>query len=103
MVRRDAMDGGMSQLPRTRTSRVPEEVSEGQLRGESGSCTIVAFVEAVGWIAVVGVDDYFVAAGLEADCGVDDETLGAADAEVWMEEDDGAWEFGRHGVVCGGV
>lgn len=52
---------------------------------------------------MVGVDDYFVAAGLEADCGVDDETLGAADAEVWMEEDDGAWEFGRHGVVCGGV
>lgn len=68
-----------------------------------GVCTIVAFVEAVGWVAVVGVDDDFVAAGLETDCGVDDETLGAADSKVWMEEDDSAWEFGRHDVVCGGV
>ena len=52
---------------------------------------------------MVGVDDYFVAAGLEADCGINNATLSAADAEVWVEEDDSAWEFGRHGVVCGGV
>ena len=40
-------------------------------------------------IAVVGVDDDFVPKGLQADGGVDDEALGAADAEVWVDEDYG--------------
>jgi hypothetical protein len=41
-------------------------------------------------IAVVGVDDDPTAAVLQADGGVDDKPLSAADAEVGVEEDDGA-------------
>lgn len=37
---------------------------------------------------MVGEDDDAVAAPLQADGGVDDEALGAADAEVRVEEDD---------------
>lgn len=52
--------------------------------------TVAALVEAVARVAVVGEDDDAVAAPLQADGGVDDEALRAADAEVWVEEDDGA-------------
>lgn len=38
---------------------------------------------------MVGEDDDVVAAGLEAYGGVDDEPLGATDAQIWVEEDDG--------------
>lgn len=33
-------------------------------------------------------DCYFVAAVLEADCGIDDKAFGTADTKVGMEEDD---------------
>lgn len=52
---------------------------------------------------MVGEDDDAVATLLQADGGVDDEALGAADAEVRVEEDDGAGGRGpaalrrRHG------
>ena len=49
-------------------------------------------------VAVRGVDSDAVAEVLESDCGVDDEALGAADAEVGVEED---YRFG--GFVVGGV
>lgn len=39
---------------------------------------------------MVGIDDDPTAAVLQADSGVDDEPLSAADAEVGVEEDDGA-------------
>ena len=39
-------------------------------------------------ITVPGEDCDFVPARLQADGGVDDEALGAPDAEVWVEEDD---------------
>lgn len=102
MVRRERMEGGTRELPRTRTSSVPGGLATGECRegvsrdGNRRWFTIAALVEAVGRIAVVGEDDDFVAAGLEADCCVDDEAFRAADAEVRMEEDDcAAGEGGR--------
>lgn len=65
---------------------------------EGGGRTIAALVKAVGGVAVVGEDDDSVAALLEADGGIDDETFSAADAEVGMEEDDG----GLGVCLCGG-
>ena len=53
--------------------------------------TISSFVKAVSRIAVAGEDRDAVAKILEADGGIDDETLGAADAEIGVEEDDAAW------------
>ena len=49
---------------------------------ELGPLTIAALVKAVLGVAVVGIDDNFGALVLEADGGVDDEALGAADAQV---------------------
>lgn len=47
-----------------------------------------SFVEAVGGVAVGGVDCDGVAEGLEGEGGVEDEAFGAADAEVGVEEYD---------------
>lgn len=50
--------------------------------------TVATLVEAVAGVAVVGKDDDAMAAFLQADSSVDDEAFSAADAQVWMEEDD---------------
>lgn len=50
--------------------------------------TVASFVKAVLGIAVRGEDGDFVAEILQADCGVDYETLGTANAQVRVEEDD---------------
>lgn len=47
---------------------------------------------------MVGEYDYFVAARLQADGGIDHEALGAADAEIGVEEDDGAERRCAQGV-----
>lgn len=49
---------------------------------------VTGFVEAVRRVPVRGVDCDAVAEGLEGEGGVEDEALGAADAEVGVEEDD---------------
>lgn len=54
-------------------------------------------VEAVGGVAVRGVDCDGVAEGLEGEGGVEDEAFGAADAEVRVEEDDAAGVGGGGG------
>lgn len=51
-------------------------------------------------VPVGGVDDDFVAEILQPDGGVDDEALGATNAEVGMEEDDSLWGIRRFGH-CG--
>lgn len=61
--------------------------------------TIAALVKAVVGIAVVGVDDDVGAPVLEADGGVDDEALGAADAQVRVEEHMGAGRLGLLGLL----
>ncbi len=48
---------------------------------------VARLVEAVLRVAVRGEDRHPVAAALQADCCVDDEALGAADAEVGVDED----------------
>jgi len=69
---------------------------------EGGEPTVAALVEAVRGVAVVGEDDDAVAALLQADGGVDDEPLGAADAQVRVEEDDGAGAAAAAAAAAGG-
>jgi hypothetical protein len=65
-----------------------------------GVLTIARFVEAMSAVAVRREDGDFVPATLQRNGGVDDETLGAADAEVWVEED-GVLLLRRHGLAWG--
>lgn len=62
---------------------------------------VAGFVEAVRRVPVGGEDGDRVAEGLEREGGVEDEALGAADAEVRVEEDDafGVVRWGGHGVI----
>lgn len=72
-----------------------------------GTLTIASLVKAVVRVAVAGKDDDLVAALLQADGGVDDQSLGPANAQVGMEEDYGLFlecvillivaVVGRHG------
>jgi hypothetical protein len=55
--------------------------------------TIATLVEAVLWIAVIGVDDDATASRLKTHGGINDETLSAADTQVGVEEDDGGSVF----------
>lgn len=57
--------------------------------------TVSALVEAVSRVAVTGEDHDAVATLLQADGGVDDKALSAADSEIWVEEDGGAGGGGR--------
>ena len=57
--------------------------------------TIAGFVEAVGWIAMAGENDDLVATILEANGGIDYETLSTADAQIGMEKDYGLGLVGR--------
>ena len=108
MAKRPRRWDGIRVLPRTRTSRVPGGGGQGVIIGlgrGGGGQTIAGFVEAVVGVAVAGEDDDFVAALLKADGGVDDESLGAADAEVGVQKDYGLFlgilfvlfAGGRHG------
>ena len=104
ILKRPRTVAGKRKLPRTRTSSVPGGVVgvswSGFLRkgfvGGKGEHTIAGFVEAVRRVAVGGEDRDAVAELLEADGGVEDEALGAADAEVWVEEYD-ALALGHYG------
>ncbi|KAL9032097.1 MAG: hypothetical protein Q9214_008111, partial [Letrouitia sp. 1 TL-2023] len=58
---------------------------------------VAGLVEAVRRVPVGGEDDDGVAEGLEREGGVEDEALGAADAEVRVEEDDAFGAVGRGG------
>lgn len=62
---------------------------------------VAGFIEAVRRVPVGGEDGDGVAEGLEGEGGVEDEALGAADAEVRVEEDDasGAVRWVGHGVI----
>lgn len=62
---------------------------------------VPAFVEAVLRIAVVREDDDLVPPLLEADGRVDDQPLGAADAQVWVEEDYGTFLGGMARIFAG--
>lgn len=91
IVRREKMEGGTMELPRTRTSRVPwgDIFLAGDFKGQGGGrrVTIATLVEAMCRIAVVGEDDDFMAAGLQAHGCVDDEAFCAANAKIGVEED----------------
>ena len=50
--------------------------------------TIASLVEAVLRVAVRCEDGDLVPAALQADSGVDDEALSAANTQIWVEEDD---------------
>lgn len=80
------------------------QLSASSQDGDQGSdCivrTVATFVEAVGRVAVVREDDDAAAARLQAHGSVDDEPLCAADAQVRVEEDDGALVVILTGARC---
>ena len=85
--------GGMAVLPRIRTSRVPGGeiallVIDQKKQKDPSNLTIAGFIKAVTWIAVTSEDGDMVPSALETDCCVDHQSLGAADAEIRMDEDD---------------
>ncbi|PMB68569.1 hypothetical protein BM221_005149 [Beauveria bassiana] len=77
---------GARDEPRALDADIERGGREGGGRGGS-KLTIATFVKAVVRVAVVRVDDYLGALVLQAGGGVDDEALGAADAQVRVEED----------------
>ena len=95
------MDGGKMASPRTRTSRVPSgdsqplhalarlglPVARGKGHVQWISRTIAGLFEAVVGVAVRSQNGDFVAEPLEANRGVDYQPLGAANAEIGMDED----------------
>lgn len=89
MVKRLKMDGGINQLPRTRTSRVPDryrELANKTFADLETFRTITALVEAVGRVAVVGKDDDTVAKLLKTNRSVYNKALSATDAEIGVEK-----------------
>lgn len=50
--------------------------------------TITSFLEAVARIAMRRKDGDFVATRLKTDSGINDQSLGTANAQIWVEEDD---------------
>ena len=53
-----------------------------------GRHTIARFVEAVLGVTVARKNCHLMPPFLKADCGIDDQAFGAANAQVWVEEDD---------------
>lgn len=53
-----------------------------------GRRTIARFIEAVLWITVARKNCHLMPAFLKADGGIDNQAFGAANAQVWVEEDD---------------
>lgn len=58
----------------------------GGREGQRG-LTIAGLIKAMSRVAVRGEDGDFVSAFLQRDCGIDNEPLGAANAEIRVEED----------------
>lgn len=86
MENRERMEDGNSQLPRTRTSRVPRA----RIRTcycKKGFCHAVSsLVEAMSWIAVAGKDGHFMATILQSYSSIDDEPFGTSYSQIGMEE-----------------
>ena len=83
----------MVRVPRWKS----EQAGRPRSKQDSETQTIAGFLKAMAGIAVRGVDGDRVAAVLEADSCVDDETLGAADAEIGMYKEEAL----GHGCGCG--
>jgi hypothetical protein len=73
MENRERMEDGNSQLPRTRTSRVPVIKLEPVFVGRKLCHAISGFLEAMFWVAVAGKDGYLMATVLQAYSSVNDE------------------------------
>lgn len=58
------------------------------MRIAMGRHTIARFVEAVLGIAMARKNCYLMPPFLKADGGIDNQTLRAANAQIWVEEDD---------------
>jgi hypothetical protein len=85
----DRTEGGITELPPTQTSSVPSS-RQGLRQAESRRdiFTVASLVEAVLRVAVAREDGHPVPAALEPDGSVDDQSLGAADAQVRVEKDE---------------
>ena len=97
ILKRPKIVAGTGQLPRTRTSRVPNLIYQLSISGKAneGDGTITSFIKAMAWIAMRSEDGDLVAEILQAYCCIDDQTFSAANAKIWVEEDDIIWS-GRH-------
>jgi hypothetical protein len=93
IVRRERIDIGMSQWPRTRTSRVPSPVSNLEY-SRLEVVTIATLIEAMLRIAVIRKYHDPMSPLLQPDRSIDDETLSTSNTKIRMEEDDGAFIFG---------
>lgn len=87
MENRERIEGGISQLPRTRTSSVPgSTIRDGSYECHKDHDTISSFFKAVAWIAVTRENDDLVATILQAHCSINDQSFCATDTQIWMEE-----------------
>lgn len=57
---------------------------------------IARFLETMCFVSVGGVDRYAVSAVLESECRIDNEPFGAADAQIWMDDDNVRTLKARH-------
>lgn len=93
ILKRPKIVAGTGQLPRTRTSRVPNLIYQLSIssKADERDGTIASFIKAMAWIAMRSEDGDLVAEILQAYCCVNDQTFSAANAKIWMEEDDILW------------
>lgn len=80
MENRERMEGGINQLPRTRTSSVPGRPISMTVRIMKGLHTISSFVEAMFGVAVAGENNDLVATVLQPHRSINDQSLGASDS-----------------------
>ena len=94
ILKRPRTVAGMSQLPPTRTSRVPNALIytiSMRLRNtgrQQESRTITSFVKAVARVAMRGEDDNFMPERLETYSSIDDQTLSTTNAQIRVKEHD---------------
>jgi len=70
MEKRDRMDAGISQFPRTRTSRVPAKIISTAIQIRVCLLTISNFIKAMFRIAMARKDDNFVTTILKSNGGI---------------------------------
>ena len=87
MENREKIEDGTSQLPRIRTSRVPSYLIRQLLRSSKILHTISRLIKAMLGIAMAGENYNFVAAILQPNGSVNDQSFRPSNAQIRVEED----------------
>jgi hypothetical protein len=82
-------------LPRTLTSRVPIDISL-IISPTRFQLTITGFIKAMSGVAMACKYRHFMSSFLQANCSVNYQSLGSADAQVRVEKDNALLRFIRH-------